>query len=133
MNMVSSMCAIGQVKISSSEFHQGDDSVKVRSTEEAGGFVLWQKNPDLWCLELLISGCKVISGSNGKIAWRQSSNQQRPIVTGPPRPLRRFLQVHNKFTPSIFYIFIQAKCDFNQIKLLCLNRAWILVLLPICS
>ncbi|MCD7465624.1 hypothetical protein HAX54_001639 [Datura stramonium] len=42
--------------------------------------------------ELLISGCKVISGSNGKISWRQSSNQIRPISKGPPRPLRRFLQ-----------------------------------------
>lgn len=95
MNTVSSMCAIGQVKIGASEFHQGDETVKVRSTEESGGFVLWQKNPDRWCLELLISGCKVISGSNGKISWRQSSNQQRPISNGPPRPLRRFLQVIN--------------------------------------
>ncbi|PSS30817.1 TRNA N6-adenosine threonylcarbamoyltransferase [Actinidia chinensis var. chinensis] len=58
MNWLQSMCAIGQVKISASNFHQGDESVKVRSTEETGGFVLWQKNPDLWCLELLVSGCK---------------------------------------------------------------------------
>lgn len=88
------MCAIGQVKISSSDFHQGDhETVRVRNTQESGGFVLWQKHPDLWCLELLISGCKVISGGDGKISWRQSSNQQSPISTGPPRPLRRFLQV----------------------------------------
>lgn len=87
------MCALGQVKISSSDFHQGDESVKVRNTEERGGFVLWQQNPDLWCLELLVSGCKVISGSNGIISWRQSSNELTPICKGPPRPLRRFLQV----------------------------------------
>ncbi|XP_059644460.1 uncharacterized protein LOC132286199 [Cornus florida] len=94
LSSVHSMCAIGQVKISASYFHQGNESVKVKSShdEEAGGFVLWQKNPDLWYLELLVSGCKVISGSNGKISWRQSSNQQTPISKGPPRPLRRFLQ-----------------------------------------
>lgn len=93
LNAVNSMCVIGQVKISASEFHQGDENVKSRSNEQGGGFVLWQKNPDLWCLELLISGSKVISGSNGKTSWRQSSNQQRPISKGPPRLLRQFLQV----------------------------------------
>ncbi|KAL3525403.1 hypothetical protein ACH5RR_013775 [Cinchona calisaya] len=113
LNSVNSMCVIGQVKISSSEFHQGDDSVKVRSTEEAGGFVLWQKNPDLWCLELLISGCKVISGSNGQISWRQSSNQQRPVAKGPPRPLRRFLQGLDP--RSAANLFIDAVCIGEKI------------------
>lgn len=94
LNSVHSMCAIGNVKISASDFHQGDASIKVRKSEEAGGFVLWQKNPDLWCLELLVSGCKVISGSNGNISWRQCSNQHTPTAKGPPRPLRRFLQVN---------------------------------------
>lgn len=93
LNAVSSMCVVGQVKISASEFHQGDESVQTKSNEQSGGFVLWQKNPDSWCLEMLISGSKVISGSNGRLSWRQSSNQQRPISKGPPRLLRRFLQV----------------------------------------
>lgn len=97
LNSFHSMCAIGQVKISASEFQQGDASVKLRSTEEAGGFVLWQKDPDLWCLELLVSGCKVISGSNGNMSWRQCSNENTPIVKGPPRPLRRFLQVRKPY------------------------------------
>ncbi|KAL0343307.1 UNVERIFIED_CONTAM: hypothetical protein Sangu_1218100 [Sesamum angustifolium] len=65
LNALNSMCVIGQTKINSSEFHQGDENVKVRSKDEAGGFVIWQKNPDFWCLELQISGCKVIAGSNG--------------------------------------------------------------------
>lgn len=86
------MCAIGELKITASEFHQGDESVKVTNTDEAGGFVLWQKYPNLWCLELVVSGCKVCSGSNGEFSWRQSSSQQT-ISKGPPRPLRRFLQV----------------------------------------
>lgn len=93
LNAVQSLCAIGQLKISSSDFHQGDETVKAESREQTGAFVLWQKNPNLWCLELLVAGCKVIAGSNGKISWRQSSNQLRPISKGPPRPLRRFLQV----------------------------------------
>ncbi|GJW32182.1 putative F-box/kelch-repeat protein-like protein [Tanacetum coccineum] len=78
---------------SASKFHQGDESVKARNKEETGGFVLWQKHPNLWSLELLVSGCKVILGSNSKISWRQSSNQLRPMTKGPPRPLRRFLEL----------------------------------------
>lgn len=95
LNSVHSMCVIGQVKISASEFRQADQdqNISVKSTQEAGGFVLWQKDPDLWYLELVVSGCKVISGSNGKLSWRHSSNSQTPISKGPPRPLRRFLQV----------------------------------------
>ncbi|KAL8473241.1 hypothetical protein ACS0TY_030173 [Phlomoides rotata] len=101
LNAVHSMCVIGHVKISASEFHQGDENVKSKNlNEEAGGFVLWQKNPDQWCLELIINGSKVISGCNGNISWRQSSNQQRPISKGPPRPLRRFLKQQH-FTISI--------------------------------
>ena len=95
LNSVQSMCVTGQVKIKASDFHQGgDDSIEVKkSAEEVGGFVLWQKNPDLWCLELVVSGCKVSCGSNGKLSWRHSSSQLTPISKGPPRPLRRFLQV----------------------------------------
>ncbi|KAL6508355.1 hypothetical protein OROHE_021897 [Orobanche hederae] len=47
LNAVNSVCVIGQVKISASEFHQGDENVKVRNSEEPGGFVLWQKNLDI--------------------------------------------------------------------------------------
>lgn len=100
------MCVTGQVKIKASDFHLSDVSIEVKkSTEEMGGFVLWQKNPDLWCLELVVSGCKVICGSNGKVSWRHSSNnQQCPISSGPPRPLRRFLQVHCNFHRPIVAI-----------------------------
>ncbi|KAL0378113.1 UNVERIFIED_CONTAM: hypothetical protein Sradi_3116800 [Sesamum radiatum] len=46
LNALNSMCVIGQTKTNSSEFHQSDENVKVRSKDEAGGFVIWQKNPD---------------------------------------------------------------------------------------
>lgn len=87
------MYAVGQVKMQGSEMHQGDDSVHARGNCEAGGFVLWQKNPDLWCLELVVAGFKVSAGSNGKIAWNQSSSQPNHAHRGPARPLRRFFQV----------------------------------------
>ncbi|XP_023002966.1 uncharacterized protein LOC111496715 [Cucurbita maxima] len=110
LNSVQSMCVTGQVKIKASDFHLSDVSIEVKkSTEEMGGFVLWQKNPDLWCLELVVSGCKVICGSNGKVSWRHSSNnQQSPISSGPPRPLRRFLQgLDPRATANLF---IDAMC-----------------------
>ncbi|XXG81360.1 hypothetical protein AAC387_Pa09g2017 [Persea americana] len=92
LNSVNSMYAIGKVKMSASEFHMGSESVHVKNNAELGGFVLWQKNPDLWYLELIVSGCKVSAGSNGKVAWRQFAAQQSHASRGPPRPLRRSLQ-----------------------------------------
>ncbi|KAH7514856.1 uncharacterized protein LOC107431328 [Ziziphus jujuba] len=114
LSSVHSMCITGGVKISASEFHQGDESMEVKkSTEELGGFVLWQKNPDLWCLELVVSGCKVICGSNGKLSWRNSSNQQAPVSKGPPRPLRRFLQGLDPRATAI--LFADATCIGEKI------------------
>ncbi|KAK7856611.1 hypothetical protein CFP56_022612 [Quercus suber] len=49
-------------------------------------------NPDLWYLELVVSGFKVSAGSDGKVAWNQSSSQPSHANKGPPRPLRRFFQ-----------------------------------------
>ncbi|GMH25268.1 hypothetical protein Nepgr_027111 [Nepenthes gracilis] len=104
---IKSMCVIGQAKIGATAFHLGDQVVKGKSTEEAGGFVLWQKNPDLWYLEFVVSGCKVCSGSNGKVSWRQSSSK-RSLGIGPPRPSRRFLQgLDPRATANLF---IDAVC-----------------------
>lgn len=121
LNSVNSMCVTGEVKISASDFQQGDVSLEVkRSSAESGGFLLWQKNPDLWCLELVVSGCKVICGSNGKLSWRHSSNQQTPISQGPPRPLRRFLQVYI-CTYMIFNIFLFSLNKISN-KLCIMNK-----------
>ncbi|XWS74876.1 hypothetical protein CRYUN_Cryun01aG0035900 [Craigia yunnanensis] len=57
-----------------------------------GGFVLWQKGPDLWSLELVVSGYKISAGSDGKVAWRRTPWHHSHASRGPPRPLRRFLQ-----------------------------------------
>ncbi|KAL6994700.1 hypothetical protein U1Q18_005804 [Sarracenia purpurea var. burkii] len=92
LNSVQSMYAVGQVKLVSSDIHQNGDSSAAKRNCEVGGFVLWQKNPDLWFLELLVSGCKLSAGSDGKVAWSQSSSHPSQASRGPPRPLRRFFQ-----------------------------------------
>ncbi|CAL0327028.1 unnamed protein product [Lupinus luteus] len=98
LNSLQSMYAMGQVRMHVSEqLRQNDDidieSVHEKGKAEVGGFVLWQKNPDLWCLELVVSGFKVSAGSDGKVAWNQSSSQPFHANKGPPRPLRRFFQL----------------------------------------
>lgn len=107
LNSIDSMYAMGKVKMAASEFSTGERSlnshsnkVKVKSLlrsvgggGEMGGFVLWQKRPELWCLELVVSGCKISAGSDGKVAWRQTPWHHSHASRGPPRPLRRLLQV----------------------------------------
>lgn len=105
LNSVESMYAMGQVRIGSSEFMTGEGGVdskkmvkKVKKVEkmkgeEMGGFVVWQKKPELWCLELVVSGYKISAGSDGKVAWRQTPWHHSHASRGPPRPLRRLLQV----------------------------------------
>ncbi|KAL1316397.1 hypothetical protein HN51_068591 [Arachis hypogaea] len=114
LNAVESMCVTGQIKISASDFHQTEGVLEVKKTsEEIGGFVLWQKDPDLWCLEVVVAGCKVVCGSNGKLSWRHSSNQQTPISKGAPRPLRRFLQgLDPRATANLF---LNAACIGEKI------------------
>ncbi|GMI87200.1 Boundary of ROP domain6 [Hibiscus trionum] len=113
---IDSMYAMGKVRMAASEFSAGEGSVnnkivKVRNLRhgggEVGGFVLWQKRPELWCLELVVSGCKISAGSDGKVAWRQTPWHHSHASRGPPRPLRRFLQgldprsTANLFTNSV--------------------------------
>ncbi|XP_020220066.1 uncharacterized protein LOC109803023 [Cajanus cajan] len=111
LNSLESMYAMGQVRICGSAMSQGDecdDNVESRGKPEVGGFVLWQKNPDLWCVELVVSGFKVSAGSDGKVAWNQSSSQPFHANKGPPRPLRRFFQgLDPRCTANLF---LDAEC-----------------------
>ncbi|KAG5410030.1 hypothetical protein IGI04_006349 [Brassica rapa subsp. trilocularis] len=73
LNAVKSMYAVGQVRMQGSEMVAGEDegttTTPVRLGKgnfEVGGFVLWQKNPNLWFLELVVSGFKISAGSDGK-------------------------------------------------------------------
>ncbi|KAL2227465.1 uncharacterized protein LOC105160989 [Sesamum indicum] len=113
LNSIDSMCAMGKVRMAASEFVAGDNlslsnNTKLRTRKhgrpgELGGFVLWQKSPDMWNLELMVSGCKMSAGSNGKVAWRQTPWQHSHASRGPPRPLRRSLQgLDPKSTANLF-------------------------------
>ncbi|CAA3003562.1 Hypothetical predicted protein [Olea europaea subsp. europaea] len=103
LNSIHSMYAMGKVKMAASEFVAGEHlslnnskAMKIKNLKhgpgEIGGFVLWQKRPDLWSLELVVSGCKISAGSDGKVAWRQTPWHHSHASRGPPRPLRRSLQ-----------------------------------------
>jgi hypothetical protein len=91
---VQSMYAVGKVCMCASEFHLGDQTVTAaQGGAEVGGFVLWQKSPEVWFFELIMAGHKMSAGSDGKVAWRESAAEQSHVSRGPPRPLRRSLQV----------------------------------------
>lgn len=100
LNSIDSMYAMGKVTMMASEFSAGEvcknKAMKVKGVRhgggEMGGFVLWQKRPELWCLELVVSGCKISAGSDGVVAWRQTPWHHSHASRGPPRPLRRALQ-----------------------------------------
>ncbi|XP_033509217.1 uncharacterized protein [Nicotiana tomentosiformis] len=91
LNSLNNMCAVGQVKMATWDMHQSGCNTNSKRHCEVGAFVLWQKNPDLWVLELVVSGCKISAGSNRKVAWSQSSSSSN-ASKGPPRSLRRFFQ-----------------------------------------
>lgn len=119
LNAIESMYAMGKVRMTASEFCTGEGSlnskmVKARSIRsgggEVGGFVLWQKGIELWCLELVVSGCKISAGSDAKVAWRQTPWHPSHASRGPPRPLRRFLQVNP------FFYFSKRLKLFNNLN-----------------
>lgn len=112
LNKVTSMYAMGKVRMTAAELnsndadggghHRGGGKKGGSKGGEMGGFVLWQKKPELWCLELVVSGCKISAGSDGKVAWRQTPWHQSHASRGPPRPLRRSLQVRYRTYPPFF-------------------------------
>ncbi|KAG2600913.1 uncharacterized protein LOC120708143 [Panicum virgatum] len=111
---VRSMYAVGKVRMCASEFHLGDQTVTAaQGRAEVGGFVLWQKTPEVWFFELIMGGHKMSAGSDGKVAWRQSAADQSHASRGPPRPLRRSLQGLDP--RSIANLFSDAVCIGEKI------------------
>ncbi|TVU35014.1 hypothetical protein EJB05_16879, partial [Eragrostis curvula] len=118
---VQSMYAVGKVRMCASEFHLGDQTVTAaQGRAEVGGFVLWQKSPEVWFFELIMAGHKMSAGSDGKVAWRQSAAEQSHASRGPPRPLRRSLQMPRLAAQgldprSIANLFSDAVCIGEKI------------------
>ncbi|KAL6554628.1 hypothetical protein OROHE_007367 [Orobanche hederae] len=119
LNSIESMYAIGKVKMAAAELVAGEDQFSLKNNTklknvinhgggEVGGFVLWKKKPDLWSLELMVSGYKISAGSDGKVAWRQTPWQHSHASRGTPRPLRRFLQGLDP--RSTAYLFSNSIC-----------------------
>uniref|UniRef100_A0ACD5TK91 Uncharacterized protein n=1 Tax=Avena sativa TaxID=4498 RepID=A0ACD5TK91_AVESA len=101
------MCAMGKVRMSTSKGRAGKKGMGVGSggaAEVSGGFVVWQKKPELWCVEMVVAGgTKMSAGSDGKVAWRQSPWQQAHATRGSPRPIRRCVQgLDPKSTADLF-------------------------------
>ncbi|KAK7269252.1 hypothetical protein RIF29_21972 [Crotalaria pallida] len=95
LESVESMYAMGEVRIGTLEFSGGEEKMKkVEMNRDMGGFVMWQKRPELWCLEMVVSRYKISAGSDGKVTWRQTPWHHSHASRGPPRPLRRLFQVN---------------------------------------
>lgn len=102
------MYATGTVKMVCHETEIGIDKGR-RSRSRIGArvngcFVIWQMNPGMWSMELVIQGGnKVVAGSNGKIVWRNTPWLGTHAAKGPPRPLRRIIQgLDPKGTANLF-------------------------------
>ncbi|KAK9913664.1 hypothetical protein M0R45_037474 [Rubus argutus] len=84
LNSIDSLCMTGKVKMAASN---GNKLGILKSF--GGGFVMWQKRPELWCLELILSDYKTSVGSDGKasLPWHHHSQACRV----PPPPLEHLL------------------------------------------
>ncbi|XP_062181073.1 uncharacterized protein LOC133885379 [Phragmites australis] len=105
LSAATSMYAMGKVRMRTTKGRKAKTGMGVvNGGEVAGGFVVWQKRPELWCVEMVVAcGTKISAGSDGKVAWRQTPWQQAHASRGPPRPLRRCVQgLDPKSTADLF-------------------------------
>ncbi|KVH91186.1 Protein of unknown function DUF620 [Cynara cardunculus var. scolymus] len=66
LNSVNSMSTVCQVNMTQSQIlGDGQESPTTRHISDSGAFVLCQKNPNLWYLELVVSDSTVSAGSDG--------------------------------------------------------------------
>ncbi|KAL6527355.1 hypothetical protein OROGR_016445 [Orobanche gracilis] len=110
-NSIHNAYAMGKVKMLASDIETATKVIKNRNSSkavESGGFVLWQMNPDMWYVELALSGSKVRAGCNGKLVWRHTPWLGAHAAKGPVRPLRRALQGLDPKTTA--NMFVNARC-----------------------
>ncbi|KAK9678337.1 hypothetical protein RND81_11G204800 [Saponaria officinalis] len=71
MRMIASEYSAGKGLSANNQKVDNSKITKIKGMKhdgEVGGFVLWSKKPDLWSLELVVSGTKISAGSDGKVA-----------------------------------------------------------------
>ncbi|KAE8692677.1 hypothetical protein F3Y22_tig00110831pilonHSYRG00419 [Hibiscus syriacus] len=113
-NSIRNAYAMGKLKMVASEYEAASTAtrtVKNRNgsrAAESGGFVLWQMNPDMWYVELVVGDSKVRAGCNGKLVWRHTPWLGSHTAKGPVRPLRRALQGLDPRTTAS--MFADARC-----------------------
>lgn len=90
-----SLFASGRVRVVMSDEPDGGASsagVGGRGAHHRGCFVVWQMVPDMWLIELSVSGNQIVAGSDGRVAWRRTPWLGAHAAKGDVRPLRRALQ-----------------------------------------
>ncbi|WOK92443.1 hypothetical protein Cni_G01134 [Canna indica] len=87
-----SMYASGRVWMEMAHEHGLSSSGAASKGHHKGCFVVWQMVPDMWLVELAVSGHQIAAGSDGKVAWRRTPWLGAHAARGGVRPLRRALQ-----------------------------------------
>ncbi|KAJ6832432.1 uncharacterized protein M6B38_344475 [Iris pallida] len=67
-----------------------------KGAHHRGCFVVWQMVPDMWLIELSVSGNQIVAGSDGRVAWRRTPWLGAHAAKGDVRPLRRALQARSR-------------------------------------
>ncbi|PON46613.1 hypothetical protein PanWU01x14_250430 [Parasponia andersonii] len=97
---VKNIFATGKVTMAMGDHDLGSASVSASgaassTVSQKGCFVMWQMVPNMWLIELVVGGHKVIAGSDGNVAWRHTPWLSAHAAKGGVRPLRRALQASN--------------------------------------
>lgn len=83
----------------------GGSAAGATRESQKGCFVMWQMVPNMWLIELVVGGHKVVAGSDGNMAWRHTPWLGAHAARGGVRPLRRALQV-STMNRSIIIILV---------------------------
>ncbi|OAY62798.1 hypothetical protein ACMD2_10322, partial [Ananas comosus] len=103
---VKSMYAAGRVSLA---ITRQPSSAGGRRQHFDGCFVMWQLVPEMWLVELAVSGQQVVAGSDGRVAWRHTPWLGAHAARGGVRPLRRALQASGLDPLTIAAVFSTAE------------------------
>ncbi|KAJ4809364.1 DUF620 family protein (DUF620) [Rhynchospora pubera] len=104
-NSMKSMYASGSMRLACGS---GESEGHIKRASETGCFVVWQKSPGRWLVELVVAGYRVVAGSDGKIVWRHLPWLGTHAARGPHRPLRRIIQGLDPRSTAL--MFSKSRC-----------------------